>query len=299
MAIVGEGDFRYEVDTSWPKKIPEYWTLGLCSDVAVDSQDRVWVYSRGKHPVTIWTADGEFIGSWGNQGNSPGEFKVPHGIFIDSDDNVWLTDTQTHLVTKHRPDGEVLMELGTRDYANITVTTNGMQGTPFNMPTGVAIASDGDIFTSDGYGNRQVHRFSSDGQLKSSWGRAGTGPGEFAILHKVAVDERDRVFICDRENNRIQVFDVDGEYIEEWSDVVGPGDVYFAPDHLVYVVEQGGGNGVSIWTLDGELITRWRGNKEACESAHGLWTDSKGDIYVAEIGQPGHGQRVRKFVRVR
>ena len=106
------------------------------------------------------------------------------------------------------------------------------------------------------------------------------------------------MFVCDRENDRIQIFDADGNYLDEWTDVTGPGDTYFDGKGLVYVVEQGGGNGVSIWTEAGDLITRWRGNADACEAAHGCCVDSGGNIYVAEIGQPGHGQRVRKFVRI-
>lgn len=299
MTTVGDGKFKYEVDRDWLLRgVPKYWDLGQCADVAVDSEDIVWVFSRSKHPVTAWTTDGEFVGSWGDLGPLDGEFRVPHGIFIDKEDNIWLADHQTHIVTKHAKDGKELMRLGTFGYANITVTTNGSQGTPFNMPTGIGIAPDNKIFVSDGYANRRVHRFSAAGKLEHSWGEAGRGPGQFAIIHKVAVDPQGLVYICDRENNRIQIFDRDGKYLREWKDVVGPGDIYFAPDGYVYVVEQGGGNGVSIWTMKGELVTRWRGNKNACVAAHGLWLDSKGNIYVAEIGGTKDGQRVTKFSRV-
>ncbi len=299
MTTVGDGDFRYEVDRVWLlRNVPRYWDLGQCADVAVDSEDIVWVFSRSDHPVTCWTTDGEFVGSWADRGPLEGEFRVPHGMYIDSTDHIWLADHQTHTITKHRKDGEVVLTLGTFGYANITVTTNGGQGTPFNMPTGIAESPDGKFFASDGYANRRVHRFSASGELEHSWGEAGRGPGQFAILHKVAVDPDGLVYICDRENNRIQVFDADGNYQREWNDVVGPGDIYFAPDGYVYVVEQGGGNGVSIWTRDGDLVTRWRGNADACVSAHGLWLDSQRNIYVAEIGEAGRGNRVTKFSRV-
>jgi DNA-binding beta-propeller fold protein YncE len=143
-----------------------------------------------------------------------------------------------------------------------------------------------------------VHRFSSTGELELSWGEAGQGPGQFAILHKVAVDSQGRVYICDRENDRIQIFDGDGNYLEQWDDVVMPGDIYFAGDGNVYVLEQGPGNGISIFTPGGELITRWRGNKDACDAAHGCWVDGDGNIYVAEIGATSAGQRVTKFNRI-
>jgi streptogramin lyase len=293
---VGSGDFQYELDEGWPKKIPTYWNLDQCADVATDSQDRVWVFSRGLHPVTVWSPDGQFEGSWGNLGNQPGEFRVPHGIFIDKQDNIWLADHQTHTITKHALDGTVLMTLGTFGYANITVTTTNGQGTPFNMPTAAAVAPDGKIWASDGYANRRFHRFAADGTLEGSWGEAGTGPRQFSILHKVGVDPSGRVYICDRENGRIQIFDNDGNYITEWKDLSGPGDIVFA-DGVAYVVEQGSGSGISIWTLEGELITRFRGldPEKIMGAAHGMWVDSKGNIYVAEIGQPGRGQRVRKF----
>ena len=291
--IVGTGDYRYELDDSWPK-LPMAWELTLCSDVAVDSKDKVWVFSRGKHPVSIWTRDGALVGSWGES-----EYRDPHGIFIDKNDDVWLTDTQWHVVEKRTQDGKLLMELGQRGHANPTASQKGDNGKPFNMPSGVALSKAGDIFVSDGYGNRRVHRFSAKGELKTSWGRSGDGAGEFALLHNIGVDSRGRVFICDRENSRIQIFDQDGEFIKMWKDVLSPGDVYFSADNLCYVAEQGSPTGVSIFTLDGELVSRWRGGPDGVvEAPHGIWADSKGDVYVAEIGRPGHGQRVRKFVRV-
>jgi len=297
MTIVGEGKFQYEVDRDWLRHKPAFWELGQCADVGVDSQDRVWLFSRSNNPVSCWTTDGEFIGSWGDRGPLAGEFRVPHGVYIDSEDNIWLTDHQTHQVTKHNENGDVLLALGTHGYANITVTTVGGNGDPFNNPTGLAMSTDGRLFVSDGYGNRRVHRFSADGELEHSWGEAGRESGQFSILHKVGVDKNDNVYICDRENNRIQIFDVDGNYLREWSDVVGPGDIFFRND-VAYVVEQGGGNGISIWTLDGDLITRWRGNVDACQAAHGGALDSDGNVYIAEIGEPGTGQRVTKFTLV-
>ncbi|MSQ09163.1 MAG: 6-bladed beta-propeller [Dehalococcoidia bacterium] len=291
--IVGTGDYRYQLDDSWPK-LPEFWEFTLCSDVAVDSDDKVWVFSRGRHPVSCWTPGGKFIGSWGE-----GEYRDPHGIFIDVEDNIWLTDTQLHIVEKRTQDGRLLLQLGERGHSNPTVSQKGDNGKPFNMPSGVSIAKSGDIFVSDGYGNRRVHRFSAKGELKNSWGRSGDGPGEFALLHNIGIDSRGRVFICDRENSRIQIFDQDGKFLKTWSDVLSPGDVYFGPDNLCYVAEQGRPTGVSVFDLDGKLVSRFRGGPDGVtEAPHGIWADSKGDVYVAEIGQKGHGQRVRKFVRV-
>ena len=293
MAIVGEGDFRYELDETWPN-IPEGWELSLCSDVAVDSRDRVYVFNRGIHSIAIFDADsGDFLSSWGE-----GNFREPHGIFIGPDDSVYLTDRQAHVITKHTPEGEILMELGTRDYAQVTVDNRGNHGEPFCQPSGVALNSEGKLFCSDGYGNYRVHRFAADGTLEFSWGMPGKGPGEFALLHQVAIDGRGRVLIADRENQRVQIFDQDGKFIEEWNDDVrGPGDFYIKDD-VIFMVEQGAPTGVTVFDLDGKIITRWRGAENGTEAPHGIWGDGKGNLFIAEIGQPGHGQRMRKYNKI-
>ena len=375
MAIVGSGDFRYERVAEWPK-MPKYWAFGAASDGAVNSKDEVYIFSRGLHPLTIWSADGDFISSWGE-----GTFSAnPHGIYIAPNDNVWLVDRDFHTAVEYTPGGEVLRTLGEK-----LAPSPSFQGLPFNMPSGLAIAPDGCLFVSDGYGGHRVHKFSADGELIKSWGKQGTGPGEFALLHNIWVDKNSRVYIADRENNRMQLFTDEGEFIEEWTDMTAPGDLWIhddviyvieqgggngvsiwtidgelikswgkqgtgpgefallhniwvdknsrvyiadrennrmqlftdegefieewtdmtAPgdlwihDDVIYVIEQGGGNGVSIWTIDGDLITRWRGNEGAgmgtLIGGHGICVDSKGSIYVTEIGQ---GERVSKFVRV-
>ena len=286
MTIVGSGDYRYRPVT-WPK-MPKYWSFAIASDAAVNSADEVYVFSRGDHPLTIWNPDGSFVSSWGE-----GTFSSsPHGIYIAPNDNVWLVDTQFHIATEHEPGGKLLRILG-----NKGVSSNTHGGRPFNMPSGLALAPNGDIFMSDGYGGHKVHKFSPDGELVLSWGERGTGPGEFALLHNIWVDRDSRVFICDRENNRIQIFDDQGNFLEQWTDLVMPGDIWIKDD-VIYVVEQGDGSAVGLWTHEGELITRWRGNegegKGTLEGSHGICVDSEGSIYVAEL----LSGLVRKFERV-
>ena len=296
---VGYGDFRYELDDSWPT-LPEGWSLGSVPDLAVDSRDRVFVFCRHKHPVVAFEADtGKFVTSWGEN-----EFTEPHGIFIDADDYVWVTDRQEHVVTKHTQHGEKLLELGRRGWAMMTVTPYGTSlDPPFNMPAGVATAQDGSIFAADGYGNRQVHRFSPKGELEVSWGTSGLEPGQFALVHNIGIDTQGRVLICDREANRIQLFDREGNYITMFEDVHRPGDVYCSPDQFVYVAEQGSAMGVgplpcgiSIFHESGELVCRFRGPETGLRMPHGIWCDSKGNIFVAELGEEGN--RARKFVRI-
>jgi len=288
MSVLGSGDYRYEPVPSWPK-IPKYWSLGMASDGAVNSKDEVYIFSRGLHPLTIWDPEGNFISSWGEGAFSA----VPHGIYIAPNDNVWLVDRDYHITTEFTPGGTPLRTLGDK-----LAPSPAYLGKPFNLPSGLAIAPSGEIFVSDGYGGHRVHKFSADGELLLSWGRQGTGPGEFALLHNIWVDKNSRVFICDRENGRIQLFDDQGAYLEEWTDLLSPGDLWIQDD-VVYVIEQGGRCGVSIWTLDGDLITRWRGSegpgKGTLSAGHGICVDSQGSIYVTEIGS---AQRVQKFQRV-
>ena len=288
MPVVGSGEHRYELVPSWPR-LPRYWSMGDSSDAAVNSRDEVHVFSRSAHPLTIWDTEGNFISSWGE-----GMFSAnPHGIYIAPNDNVWLVDRDYHTATEHAPDGTLLRTLGHKLAPSPSVI-----GEPFNMPSGLAVAPNGEIFVSDGYGGHRVHKFSSDGQLLLSWGRQGAGPGEFALLHNIWVDGRSRVFVCDRENNRIQIFDDQGNYLEQWDDLQAPGDLWIRDD-VVYVVEQGGACAVSIWTPEGEPITRWSGNegpgKGTLSSPHGICVDSRGDIYVTEIIR---AQRVQKFRRI-
>ena len=288
MVVLGSGNFKYEKVPEWPK-MPKYWEFGAASDGAVNSKGEIYIFSRGKHPLTIWTKEGDFISSWGE-----GTFSAnPHGIYIAPNDNVWLVDRDFHIATEYTPGGQTLRTLGEK-----LTPSPSFQGLPFNMPSGLAISASGELYVSDGYGGHRVHKFSADGELLLSWGKQGTGPGEFALLHNIWVDERERVLICDRENDRIQLFNSDGDFLEEWTDLSSPGDVWIHEDHI-YCIEQGPHGGVSIWTLDGDVVSRWKIDEEpgkgSITDGHGITVDSEGSIYVTEIG---NGERVSKFVRV-
>ena len=203
--IVGAGRFTYEVAEGWGE-IPEGWKFTQVAGVAVDSQDRVFVFNRGEHPVVIFSRDGKFLKSWGE-----GTFTTAHGIYMGPDDSVYLVDTGDHTVRKFTADGKLLMTLGTKDQP-------GENGRPFDRPTGVALSPSGEIYVSDGYGNRRMHKFSPDGKLLLSWGEEGEGIGQFALPHGVFVDRQDRVFVADRENHRIQIFTSEAEFITQWTD---------------------------------------------------------------------------------
>jgi len=285
MTVFGSGDYRYELVPQWPR-MPRYWAFDLASDIAVNSRDEVHVFSRGAHPVTIWDTDGNFISSWGE-----GDFLMPHGIYIVANDNVWLVDSHYHIATEHTPDGKNIRTLGDK-----LKPSPGYARLPFNMPTGLTIAPNGEIFVSSGYGGYLVHKFSPQGELLLSWGRQGTGPGEFVNLHGIWVDEQSRVFVCDRENDRIQIFDDQGNFMEEWTDLRMPQNVCIR-DGVVYVPESYDEDaGLSIWTLGGDLITRWRESEGtghgALRGTHGICVDTQGSIYATDE------ERVQKFRRL-
>lgn len=187
-------------------------------------------------------------------------------------------------------DGELLDTWGTPNEV-------GAPGQPFNRPTKAMAASTGQVFVSDGYGQHRVHRFSAAGDLELSWGEEGEGPGQFALPHDLWVDPRDRILVTDRTNNRIQLFDLDGTFLEEWTDIQGPNNMGIYED-IIYAAESPGR--VSMFDLDGNLVGRWgekgEGPGQFADPAHGLCVDSHGDVYVGEV--PWKPDRIQKFTRV-
>jgi len=255
--------------------------------VACDSEDRVYVYSRSEHPVVVFDREGRFLGSWGE-----GILLDAHGIYIDDHDIIYCVERNTHVLRKFTTRGRLLMTLGTPG------VPAEREGEPFNGPTDVCLSPDGYMYVSDGYGNARVHKFTLDGKHVLSWGEAGSGPGQFDLSHDVWVLEDGRVLCCDRENNRIQVFDGEGRYLTSWTDVVRPDGVYVDSDGIIYVAEVA--PRVSVRDGEGRVLSRFGEAGEApgqfSASPHGIWVDSRGDLYVSEVGAD---HRLQKFARVR
>lgn len=305
-------DFGYSADDQWAKLPPGYsWTE--VTAVATDSRDRVYVFNRGEHPVMIFDRDGTFLTSWGE-----GVFARPHGITIGPDDSVYCTDDLQHTVRKFTPDGEQLLLLGkpgqpadtgatSIDYRTIVRSAG-----PFYFPTNLALSPDGEMYVSDGYGNARVHKFSADGQLLVSWGEPGAGPGQFHVPHGIAVDRHGTVYVADRENCRVQLFDPAGKFLREWTDIARPCQVFIDAHDDVYVAELGfragmwpgtvapssdaTGGRLSVFNLRGELKARWGGGETPCAAGdffapHDVWVDSRGDIYLSEVVMSAGGAR--------
>lgn len=284
----GAGKYTYEVIPNFGK-LPTGWKWGWIPAVACDSKDNVYVYSRSAHPLVIFDREGNFLDSWGEN-----VLKDAHGIFIDKEDNVWCTERETHCVHKFNPQGQVVLTIGTPGVQGAN------DGDPFRLPTDLAIASTGELFITDGYGNARVHKYTPDGRRLLSWGGWGEGPGQFQLSHCVRLDKQDRVWVCDRTNNRIEIFDKNGNFLSEWTGLYHPDTIHFDPiDNVIYIAELD--QQVSIFTLDRQLLAQWGGRVKSDKPGefiacpHGIWTDSRGDLYVGEVQADA---RLQKFVRV-
>jgi DNA-binding beta-propeller fold protein YncE len=285
--IVGSGNFQYSVVEGWGQGPEGRPFGGVVPAVATDSQDRVYIARRKPPAILVYDREGRFLTAWGED-----ILQSPHSVWISAEDRVYVVDVDDHTVRIFTTEGELLTMLGRPGQI-------GPPGMPFNRPTWAALSPAGELFVSDGYGQHRVHRFAGDGTLLSSWGEPGSGPGQFTLPHGIRVDSRGRVLVLDREtNHRLQIFDVEGTFLGEWTDLEGPNDLYIDQDDKVYVAE--GRHRISVFNLDGELLARWGEKGEApgqfADSPHGIWVDSQGGLYVAEV--PRLPNRLQKFTRV-
>jgi len=261
--MVDGEEYTYEEAEEWP------WKIYAVPGIACDSQDRVYIVRRTHQPaVLVFDSEGNFLTSWGED-----IFEAPHGIWISPDDYMYVTDTKDHTVRKLSLEGEVLMTLGTKGKP-------GKPGEPFNRPTRAVESPSGEIYVSDGYGQQRVHKFAPDGTLLLSWGSVGNGLGQFNLPHSIWVDRQERVYVPDRPNNRIEIFTSEGKFVEQWTNLISPNEIFIDANNIVYVTcsTAEGVPGVSILTLEGKVLTHFQ-----CRSPHGIWVDSKGAIYVAEL----------------
>jgi sugar lactone lactonase YvrE/cytochrome c556 len=182
------------------------WAMGMVSWIAAGRDDLVYMLQRGDKadPIVVINRDGRVVRSWGK-----GMYVMPHAIRVDPGGNVWTTDAASSMVYKFSADGKKLLEINVGGQPS--PCRNNFCGT-----TDVAFARDGHVFVSDGYANARVLEFSADGRKLREWGEAGTGPGQFRLPHSIQIDERDIVYVADRENGRVQRFDRTGRFLGEW-----------------------------------------------------------------------------------
>jgi hypothetical protein len=302
MATV-EGKRVYAVVEGW-EHLPAGFTHDDVVGIGIDSGDRVYLLTRGPARVIVYERDGAFVGSWGE-----GLFtERTHGLTIGPDDTVHVVDEGNEVVYVCSTDGQVRQTIGTPGVASDTGYDGSLAsivrgGPPFNRPTNLAVAPTGDLYVTDGYGNARVHRFAPDGTLIQSWGEPGAGPGQFNLPHGIAITADGLVLVADRENDRVQHFTLDGQYLTEWTDIQRPTNVAIGPDGLFYVSELWWRVGqtsmrhgeitvsrpgrVSVLDRQGGVVARW-GGPEPCApgsfcAPHDIAVDSRGDVYVGEV----------------
>lgn len=291
----------YAVDPDWPRK-PAGLVWSDVPGVAVDRQDRVWIYTRRQPVVQVYAEDGAFLTAWEVGPQSA------HYLKFDPEGNVWLADHGLHTVRKFSPEGKLLLTLGSPGEP-------GEDDRHFNQPTDMAITPAGDIFVTDGYGNPRVVHFDRNGKFVKAWGRKGKEPGEFDLPHAIVADSKGRLYVADRSNVRIQVFDPAGRFLAQWADILVPWcltitsrdeiwtcgstppppgtrtEMTGIPPHDQLIVK---------FDVSGKVLFRWSppkgadGQEKPGETnwVHAVAPDSRGNLCAGDI----RGRRVQKFV---
>ena len=272
----------------WPR-LPSSITLDRVIGVDVDSRGFVYVAHRGDQPLLCLYPDGRLcreVGADVQQKSIAYDLRGPvpipmatrywlHGLHIDLWDNVWITDVSRHLVMKFDPEGKLLLTLGVDG-------KTGCDQKHFSQPTQVCVVPSGEFFVTDGYGNSRIVKFSAKGEYLMEWGVRGTAPGEFHTPHWITLGSDGLLYMTDRENDRIQVFDQMGRVQAVWPGLHSVDGLYAAPDGLIY-----GSSGVdnAVLRLDrtGRLLEVWT-DREGFGYPHAIAVDKAGAIYIANSG---------------
>jgi peptidylglycine monooxygenase len=269
--VVRLGPHRYRVEPEWSAGSTD---LRAISKLAADPAGRVYACQRAGPTVVRLHGEGRVELAW----HEP-SLLDPHGVCVAENGNVYVVDRDGHRVFVFDALGRILLVIGDR--------SNPKFQAPFNHPTDVAVSPGGEIFVADGYGNSMVHRFDPEGALLNSWGTPGKGAGQFSTPHGICMLAGERLAVGDRENNRIQVFALDGTLLDIWEDVYHPMEVCVDAEGLIYVSDQT--PRISLFSPAGELIGRCRAPLPTV--AHGMAVDRSGNIFLA-------GPRANAVVRL-
>ena len=288
----------YRAVENWAQ-LPAGMQWGQVISVDPDAHGNIWVFHRSEPNILEFDASGKLLKSFG------AGFAQAHGLAIDRNGNIWVTDAQAkdgkgQQVFKFSSDGKVLMTLGKAGVAGTGPDT-------FNGPSDVVIAANGDIFVADGhYGDNtgRVVKFSKDGKFFKAWGKRGSGPGEFDEPHSIAMDSKGRLFVADRKNNRIEIFDQDGKFIDQWKQFGRPSGIYISKDDTLYSTDSqsdamtnpGVKRGIRIGSAKDGTVKSFipdPSTNPQIAQAEGVTADAKGNMYAAGVSSMG----LHKFVK--
>jgi hypothetical protein len=298
----------YEVVPGWPQRPAEAKPAAVPA-ISLDREGNVWIYTRANPVVQVYSPDGRYLRGWREEDPKT----VPHGLKFDRDGNVWLVDCGLHVARKFTPEGKLLMTLG-------TLGVPGEDDKHLKAPTDITFTPDGDIFISDGYGNSRVIHFDKDGRYIKAWGTLGTGPGEFSLVHAIGSDSKGRLYVADRNNVRVQIFDREGKLLDTWANILVPWGFWISPADEIWVC----GSSPMPWRVDpkypgaplgcppkdqlfmkfnteGRVLEHWtlpKGEDEKEQPGDVNWLhvialDASGNVYAGDI----IGKRVQKFAR--
>ena len=291
---------NYAVDVTWPQK-PDHFKWGQMPGLTVDNQDQVYIFTRSRPAVQVYRPDGKFLRAWNVE-----DFAGAHYIRIGPEGNVWTANINSHVIRKYSPEGKLLLTLGQPGRA-------GSDRSHFDRPTDMAVLPTGDIFVTDGYGNRRVMHFDAAGKYVNQWGQAGTRPGRFALPHSIVADSHGRLYVADRENARIQVFDTRGKLLDVWADLITPWGLWLTKKEELWVcgssrVKDDTGKWLVYppsdqvlmkLSLKGKVLLRVPLKKTTVPPGkvgelnwvHAIAVDSQGNLYLGDI----QGHRAQKF----
>ena len=304
---------EYDVDPLWLNRPDDVSPFGWVSGIAIDKKNQVWIFNRGPDPIQVYTTEGKFVRTWGKN-----RFQDAHQLRIGPEGNIWVADFGLHIVQKYTPEGKLLLTLGVRG-------EKGEDQTHFNMPTDMAITPAGDIFVTDGYGNRRIVHFDKNGNFIKTWGKYGSAPGQFVLPHAIVVDAKGILYVADRNSGRIQVFNQEGKSLDQWSNLIMPWGLVVTEDDQLWVC----GSSPHWWVRNGkapefkdQILMRFSSegkvqqvwsiplgdvgpDKENPDTSklkpgeavgiHCIAQDSQGNLYVGDI----YGERAQKFLPIK
>jgi hypothetical protein len=292
---------RYKVDPAWPAR-PGNAKWGDMCGIAVDAKDQVYLFTRADPPVQVYRSDGKFVRSWGK-----GQIVKAHYIRLGPDGNIWAADIGRHVVEQFTPEGKLLRTLGTPGKL-------GCDATRLNQPTDMVVTKGGDVFVSDGYGNSRVVHFDAKGKFVKAWGKPGEAPGQFNLPHSMVMDSAGRLYVADRNNGRVQIFDQESKFLAQWAGVMVPWGLWINDKDEIracgssFMPKKGNWRGLppkdqilvkfdtSGKVLDAlsvpMMVKDTKPQPGQVNWLHAMALDSKGNIYLGDI----KGQRAQKYL---